>query len=745
MRRILVVAAALALLLVLALAWRMREPERGAGPTAPVAAAGEPNAAAAPLTALVRPSRRTEAAPAPPPADEGALAARPDGITILLLDAAGKPLPGKGLAVYWLEEGRELVVEGRTDASGSLATPIAAPDLLEGMVLEDSALHAYGPFESAPDRPDVVVVRCPGFARLEGVVRDETGQAVAGALVEIEPQPVLGLDPYVGSFVVERRDAETDAYGRFEVALAEGCFALAPAAEGFDAAEVALPCLAAGTATIVDLVLQGSDRKVEVEVRANGKRLSEPVLVTPTRAADPPPTSGILRDRFAIERKSESAGESVYLARLSRDGDWSVTVTLARGYADALRVPIGPADDRIVVDLRKPEPPRGAAWIRGTVSTQAGRPVSAEVVLFHGVNLDYATIVRSDVAGAFAIEIDPREPGPLFLLAREEGHGAAGAGPIEPARPPTSIDLVLGSERRITGVVAGPDGVGVPARLSLQPARTFFTPLLPTGGPPPEGFFDEAVGAETDEEGAFSFRGLSEGAYEIRARAKDPDLGLPPACVVAQAGDGELSIVLGAGLERYATLAGTVRESGTGRPIAGARVAAGLVRGGAFRSEDSFTGEDGRYFLRGCPAEPLEVFVDAPGCAYLRLDAGPYPPGEHALDLEVLPERTLRLLVVDSSGTPVAGVYVSAADASGKPILLRNGDDVLVTDLAGRVDLRGLPAAEVLVTAGRRGEEHRFVANAAYQAPDAAQPQAREQRFDLRIPLAGVPRIVLER
>jgi len=179
-------------------------------------------------------------------------------------------------------------------------------------------------------------------------------------------------------------------------------------------------------------------------------------------------------------------------------------------------------------------------------------------------------------------------------------------------------------------------------------------------------------------------------------------------------------------------------------------VAAGLPRSDAWRSADVYSHEDGTYSLPGCPTETLFLYVDAPEHAIFASEVGPFTPGPHEFDIDLLPQRTLRLLVLDASDSPLPGVFVSAVDAQGKRIPLRDAaghgdDDLALTDLAGRVDLRGLPAGPVAVLVGRPEDGSLAVANAPYRMPDEAQPERKEFRFDLRLAVDSVQRIVLPR
>jgi len=749
MRRILPAAALLLALAAALLAWRIRpgsagEAARGRGDDGDPAARATAELAAAPRASADR-GRRREAPGARPEAVAEPAGGASSGLSILLLDPEDRPMPGQVLDVAWLGDPGEgeFQLRGTTDAEGLLAAAIPDARRIEGIALEEGSdgpsLWADGPFEAAPDRPTVVVVQLPRPARVSGIVRDEQGRPVAGARVEVEPEAALGPVPFVEPFQPPKAEAIADAEGRFSLATRAGCVALTPAADGYDASEVALACLAADATTALDLVLQGSSRTLQVEVRAGGRPIESPVLVTALRPDGSPSAAG-LREPLRIDRGAVRVTPSLYSVGISRDGDWTIVVSVAKGFAEA-RVPVPPGDERLVVELRPAAPDPRLVHVRGTVTSEGGAPVAAEVELRRGPDFDWGTSGRSDELGRFDLELLPEPPATVFLAARARGFGRATLGPIELDRLPASVDLVLGPERTIAGVVLDPDGRPIAAHATIR--GTASSPIGFDVEPPAEG-------ADVGEEGAFSFVGLPPGKFAVFAVADDRSRRLPPGCAVAEAGEQDLRITLGSGLEGFASIEGTVREAGTGSPIAGARIAAGTARGGGWSSGDAYSAEDGSFALRGCPSEVLTLHADAAGHALFETAIGPLPPGRRALDLELQPARTLRLLVVDPAGAPRPGVFVSAVDADGGPILLRDaaghaGDDSAITDLAGRVDLHGLPATKVAVLVGRSAGGDRFVTNAAYEVPNEAQPERLEVGFDLRLQVDAVQRIVLTR
>jgi hypothetical protein len=686
------------------------------------------------------------------------------GLSILLLDPRGKPLPDVGISVSWRRgEGDYVEVTGTTDGAGILPTAVPDPREIEGIQLAEELrgfrLFAGDPFEVSPERPGVVAVRIPGDAAICGTVRDLEGRPIASASVEIESAPALGMEPYLRTFGFMKTATESAADGSFRFATLEGCFAITATAEGFDATEQAYVRLApGGDPPVVDLALAGAERELRVIVRASGQLPRGPTQVRAwTAVASGPAPSGtdarILRESIPVQRSGVPDDPGNYRLRISRAGTWTVGVS-SQGYADAQQ-PVPPRSDEIVFDLaRQPENASRVA-IRGRVTTPGGPVDRVKVQALLGRDLEPEACVTADASGSFEVEVERTAASVAFLIVERSGFARAGVGPIPLAKPPLSVDVVLEPELSLSGIVVDELGRPASAVIDLRPPWTFFRPLAGAQPAARTGFLDRPVGIESfyayaAEDGRFRIEGIAPGEHELWIEPDDPLL--PPARVVARAGEEDVRIVLGKGLEDLFAIWGTVRDGLTGMPVAGVSVVAGSTVSAARREGRSRTDPEGRFRIAGCtPGARLAVGVDADGYAYFQTEPRVFLARDLPLALEILPARTLRLLVVDLRGEPLAGIYVSAADAKGRAIELRDAwghrdEEVAVTDLAGRVDLRGLPGSEIAAIVGRRSDgEDPVVTNAAFQTQNASQPPAMRVRFDLRKTLPGVQRVVLAR
>lgn len=220
---------------------------------------------------------------------------------------------------------------------------------------------------------------------------------------------------------------------------------------------------------------------------------------------------------------------------------------------------------------------------------------------------------------------------------------------IEPsaATPLDLGDIVLERSLSISGEVRGPDGKLVPdARVWIDPPRPegrsrFEQPVLG------EAKISEA---RTNSDGRFTLEGIREGTYTVLASA--PDLSDARAEGVA-AGATDLELVLPLGV----SIAGIVKEAGTGRPIRGATV--NLLSA----DERGETDADGAFEIHGITLREgsgspagLIVQVQHPDYNPLFRPLQEVPGGE--LELELTPLNRVIGFVVDPDGNPVKSARV---------------------------------------------------------------------------------------
>ncbi|MCP3103953.1 carboxypeptidase regulatory-like domain-containing protein [Myxococcus sp. K15C18031901] len=209
---------------------------------------------------------------------------------------------------------------------------------------------------------------------------------------------------------------------------------------------------------------------------------------------------------------------------------------------------------------------------------------------------------------------------------------------------------------------------------------------------------------ETGPEGAFSIE-VPPGVYRLSARHETLRGTAPGQVSVGGAMTARnVRIRLGGA----ASLAGLVREKGSGRPIGNAQVSispAGLGATGTGPTELATvrTGADGRFEARDLPPGVVSLVVtDRPHHGKQARQALSLLSGQR---FEVLVEMdatgTIEGLVVDEQEHPLAGVHV-VPEYLWRMYAVEGATDT-VTGADGTFTLAGIPAGNVLVAAHRKG------------------------------------------
>lgn len=184
----------------------------------------------------------------------------------------------------------------------------------------------------------------------------------------------------------------------------------------------------------------------------------------------------------------------------------------------------------------------------------------------------------------------------------------------------------------------------------------------------------------TGTDGAFKFEGLRRGPLMIQVVAK----GYARVGRFLNRDDASADLVITLQPGRQAV--GTVTDRGTGRPIAGARIAAEFF--------EVTSGADGKFVVDGLPrgsVQELALEFSAPG--YVPRDV-PVPAGDETFSIDVKLElgRVIAVRVVDDDGRPLPGVRVrgrlpTAVAYSG----IERAGFFTETDSDGVAVLTGLP------------------------------------------------------
>jgi RNA polymerase sigma factor (sigma-70 family) len=406
----------------------------------------------------------------------------------------------------------------------------------------------------------------------------------------------------------------------------------------------------------------------------------------------------------------------------------------------------------------KPAPaPTGSLTYAGRILDADGKPIAGAKVLICGLKpgvIEFAERATAGPDGSFRFTVRRDEFGDkgvvppsrspperyVHVAASAAGHGSATAlaGQSEQRE---SLTIRLPPEEAVTGRVIDLQGQPLPrvkvyahlrySRWDLQgrPAA-FDAPDDSTGSLSNIAPFDEARNsAVTGADGRFTLRGLGRGwLYDLYltgpaivngnaqlvARPEKPARVGGTGLYVPGRGDPKLTR-FGSDFTYVATpskpIRGVVRETGSGRPVAGARVYTPFVRDDDPQASTT-TDPAGRYELTGLPGGTHTLHVDPPqGAPYLETEftVDATRPGTEPVtaDFEVPRRPTVAGRVTDRvSGRPVAG-WVEYRPLAANPNLatapllatprFRQHVPTAMLDPDGRFKLPVLPGPGVLL------------------------------------------------
>ena len=390
-------------------------------------------------------------------------------------------------------------------------------------------------------------------------------------------------------------------------------------------------------------------------------------------------------------------------------GRWQLAAASAPGH-----VPFAPewGHSPVVFDARPGERVSGVSvWLRaenrhdGRVEDPDGKPVEgAEVRLLGGATGDRALLPSaaravSGAGGTFAIAAADGDA----LEARHPGFSPGRATIDFPARASRRVVLRLGKAggpAPLAAIAGRVTSGGAPVEGALVSARR-----LGRGGP---GSADDAVAAQatSDGEGRFTLRELDPGRYLLAAAREG--LAQPRAVVVPS---GEEAVIE---LARGGRIAGWVRASGSGQPVAAFRLV--VLRGGRgwktpIRAA-TVVDASGRFQIAELPPGPVVLVVSAPGHAPSgEVEATvPEHPGVAEVEIRLLEGGRVAGRVSDRvSGQPLPGArIVLEGEDGGVPSVLDAGA-ATVSGPDGSFQLGGLPSRAVSLLASAQGHHARIV------------------------------------
>jgi RNA polymerase sigma factor (sigma-70 family) len=294
-------------------------------------------------------------------------------------------------------------------------------------------------------------------------------------------------------------------------------------------------------------------------------------------------------------------------------------------------------------------------------------------------------------------------PGPLTAIVRASGYGSV-----------TLVDRLFGELRRDVALLPEATVIGRVVRAgSGEPVEGAAIWLYP--GAWPERMQTTIASATSDSDGRFRLSGVSPGRHQLFASTPER-WATRWATVVVEAGQTSREVDLIAGPPAL-TLRGVVTEDG--RPVPGARVRArSNGRGVAALPADLA----GRFELD--LERPGDVWIDGVEGHELLQPDRPVDPTSGELRVEVASRGRVRGRVLHR-GLPVADVVVTAS-GPGQASVAR-----ATTDEGGVFDLRGLPSGRVVLAAWSENLQ------ASTRETTPLDLAAREQRTDVLLQLSA--------
>ncbi|MBK7878646.1 MAG: sigma-70 family RNA polymerase sigma factor [Planctomycetes bacterium] len=585
-----------------------------------------------------------------------------------VLDANGAPIGGAKL----VGRGSE------TTADGSGHFELHASSLLRDDHVQVSA-HGFAEKRvvvatQGRSFVDDLEIRLGPGAALRGRVVDETGAPVAGAEVE-------------GTNATSSR-VRSDASGRFVLeglSPDETWLSVWIAAEGHaglrrDFEDGKVP------AEEVEFVLERGVDVPGVVVDTDGR----PLAGASVHAGSSP------WEMNTVRTVSDDDGRFVLRCVPRATRGFGVALSGFAPFVSSFELPMQgafPGELRAVLD-------RGLV-VKGVVEDTRGAPV-ANVYVSGQRGFDYldGVTARTGADGVFELAAVPREPGVRLEFyrtgyTRQEHRLDVDRNPL--------VRIVLERSAGLSGrVVDAATGAPVTAfrvRIvapELKPGEERLSSYAAVWSDPGREVRDELGRWTMDQE---QVEAGSVAGIEITAAGYGPAI-VPRAIATVDHGDAPIVISMSAA----ARVTGRVVDAASGAPVANALVRRFTPRdpGGPWErySEDdrieTRTDERGEFALEGLAVEPMSLFVESTGFA--PACDGPFEVGiaTAARKVELHPGATLRGVLKDSKGEPIANAPVNVDRPPTDTLASRDWD--LVTDAQGRFELVDLACGTYDVT-----------------------------------------------
>lgn len=427
----------------------------------------------------------------------------------------GQPLPDLGYDIYWQTEEGPSKTGSAVGAEGWARNAFPAFAQVHNLYLRPTPLTApvvvaLGQFlePGMVVRVDLVV---PAAAVIMGVVLDELGQPVPGALLAgfHDAQPAIDMQERPEA----RSTGNADEFGAFQLGgFPPGPFVLEAGLDARGTIWRLTGVLTEGQVVQgVEIQLEPCHNVFGQVLDASGSPVKNASIVAGKlgrrQQSRPGPADGLryVPGRPLLARSDERG--TFNLPSVPDNQTWSVVVEHPRYKKQIERIEPGQVD--VLIRLEE------GLRISGSLLLPDGQPAARVILTLAGGPADTTDAAtkqgRFDFGG-----LDPAAN--LWIVVMGEGFAPLLHGPLElSAQSIEGLSLQLQAGQILAGKVQAADGSVVEgARVSLQRLD------LPAGLP--EGILPAALGqasSVTGSGGDFSFAGLAAGQYRISARAPD--------------------------------------------------------------------------------------------------------------------------------------------------------------------------------------------------------------------------------
>ena len=337
---------------------------------------------------------------------------------------------------------------------------------------------------------------------------------------------------------------------------------------------------------------------------------------------------------------------------------------------------------------QSPTPPPGSSSIQGCVRDADGAPIAnaaieAGLAVLDGTLKHSTLTAATDANGVYTFSNLPSWTVTLSVSA--EGYSALRRKSITLSdnQRLAGIDFILKPALTISGRVA--DSSGQP----IQGAELTAVPESEKKLPKPL-VSQDAVTAQSGEDGHYTITSLNAGNYTVNARSEQY---VPGEAAHVAAGSQHVDFALKGG----GGLSGTVRDKTSGKPVPGAGVSIEAEQGplreeliGSYKF-GSKTDNSGSYNISSMDTGSYRLKVTAKGYTEASRSGVGVRAGEETkgIDFSLTPNSRIRGTVTFEGGEPAAGAALLLRSAIGIPVIMGGtfGRSDAIADARGRYEI----------------------------------------------------------